>query len=95
MDSPCKAARGVASVAAFGEDWVACPERWRLAKVMHLQQRMSVTVCAPSAPEHPGVFPAAESDPEERVEDALDSSDPRPGGFVNESANKMVPGKNG
>jgi hypothetical protein len=95
MDSPCKAARGVASVAAFGEDGVAGPERWRLAKVVHFQQRMSVAVCASGPPEHPGVFPAAESDPEERIEDTLDPSDSRPGGFVNEPADKMVPGKNG
>ena len=95
MNSACKAARRVASAAAFGEDGVAGPECWRFAKVVDLQQRMPIAVCPPGTPEHSGVFPAAKSDPEERVEDALNSPDSRSGGFVNEPANKMVAGKNG
>ena len=94
MNPACKAARRVAPVGAFGENGVAGSERWRLAQMVDLQQRMSIAVCPPGTPEHSGIFPAAKSDPEEGVEDALDPSDPGSGGFVNEPANKMVAGKN-
>ena len=94
MDSACKAAWRVAPVGTFGENGVAGSERWRSAQMVDLQQRMPIAVCPSGAPEHSGVFSAAKSDPEEGVEDALDSSDPGSGGFVNEPANKVISGKN-